>query len=120
MGHFSLFVCSGIDHSQRMLRKLISKATISAIAPIGFAVDFESDIQPIFEEHCASCHGDRKQKGDVRVDRRADLLRGGESGIPSLVPGDPAESYLLEMLEIRIDSGCRSKKIIARGTDRLD
>ena len=98
MGHFGLFVCSGIDHSQLMVRKLISTATISAIAPIGFAVDFESDIQPIFEEHCASCHGDRKQKGDVHVDRRADLLRGGESGIPSLVPGDPAESYLLEML----------------------
>ena len=98
VGHFSLFVPSGIDHSNRMLRKLMYTAMICAIALNGFAVDFETDIQPIFEEHCASCHGDRKQKGDVRMDRRADLLRGGESGIPSLVPGNPADSYLLEML----------------------
>jgi len=98
VGHFGLFVRSGFGHIRFMLRKLISTATISAIAPIGFAVDFETDIQPIFEEHCASCHGDRKQKGDVRVDRRADLLRGGESGIPSLVPGKPGESFLIEVL----------------------
>ena len=99
MGHFGLFVRSGIGHSRLMLRKVISTATISAIAPIGFAVDFEADIQPIFEEHCASCHGDRKQKGDVRLDRRVDLLRGGESGIPSLVPGNPGESFLIEVLK---------------------
>jgi hypothetical protein len=99
MGHFGLIVRSGIGHSRLMLRKVISTATISAIAPIGFAVDFEADIQPIFEEHCASCHGDRKQKGDVRLDRRVDLLRGGESGIPSLVPGNPGESFLIEVLK---------------------
>ena len=99
MGHFGLFVRSGIGHSRLMLRKVISTATISAIAPIGFAVDFEADIQPIFEEHCASCHGVRKQKGDVRLDRRVDLLRGGESGIPSLVPGNPGESFLIEVLK---------------------
>lgn len=98
IGHFGLFGRSHIGHSRRMLWKLFYTTTISAIVPLGLAADFESDIQPIFEERCASCHGDRKQKGDVRIDRRADLLMGGESGIPSLVPGNPAESYLLEML----------------------
>ncbi len=63
------------------------------------AVDFEQDILPIFEENCFSCHGPRKQKGELRVDSRAHLLRGGDSGIPSLIPGNPTESYLVELLK---------------------
>lgn len=70
-----------------------------AAAPAAFAVDFEKDILPIFEEHCISCHGPKKQKGEIRLDRRAHLLRGGDSGIPSVIPGDSAESYLIELLE---------------------
>ncbi len=69
-----------------------------ASLPATVAVDFETEIQPIFEEHCYSCHGPRKQKGDMRLDQRASLLKGGESGIPSLVPGDPVDSYLVELL----------------------
>jgi len=70
-----------------------------ATVPATFAVDFEKDILPIFEEHCYSCHGPKKQEGEIRLDRRAHLLRGGDSGIPSVIPGDSAESYLIELLE---------------------
>lgn len=70
-----------------------------ALAPAALPVDFETEIRPIFEEHCYSCHGPRKQKGDMRLDQRAVLLKGGESGIPSLIPGDPVESYLVELLK---------------------
>ncbi|MBN12096.1 MAG: hypothetical protein CMI17_03710 [Opitutaceae bacterium] len=70
-----------------------------ASVPAAFAVDFEKDILPIFEEHCFSCHGPKKQKGEIRLDRRAHLLRGGDSGIPSVIPGDSAESYLIELFE---------------------
>ncbi len=69
------------------------------LAVPAFSVEFESDILPIFEEHCFSCHGPKKQKGDMRLDQRAVMLKGGESGIPSLVPGDPVESYLVELLK---------------------
>ncbi len=57
---------------------------------------FESRIRPVLVEHCHSCHGAgaEKLKADLRLDTRADLLRGGESG-PALVPGDPDRSLLL-------------------------
>jgi len=31
-------------------------------------VDFGRDVRPFLEQHCVSCHGPKKQKGDFRVD----------------------------------------------------
>ncbi|MFN0198350.1 MAG: PSD1 and planctomycete cytochrome C domain-containing protein [Planctomycetaceae bacterium] len=59
-------------------------------------VDFQRDIQPILAEHCTICHGmdDTDRKSGLRLDRREDALRGGESGKASIVPGKPEESEL--------------------------
>ena len=32
------------------------------------AADFAKVVQPFFQQHCYSCHGEKKQKGDLRVD----------------------------------------------------
>lgn len=38
-------------------------------SPITIAkIDFDSQIKPIFEENCYKCHGEKKQKGDLRLD----------------------------------------------------
>ncbi len=59
-------------------------------------VDFQRDVQPILSEHCTICHGmdDTDRKSGLRLDRREDALRGGESGMVSIVPGKPEESEL--------------------------
>src|SRR5438874_11333532 len=57
-------------------------------------VDFARDVQPILEVRCFSCHGPKKQRGDLRLDRREAALKGGESG-PVIVPGKAADSLLL-------------------------
>ncbi len=62
------------------------------------AVDFEKEILPIFKEHCIECHGPDKQKSEFRIDQRAIMLTGGDSGIAALVPGDPKASYLIEVI----------------------
>ena len=56
---------------------------------------------PILVEHCLKCHGGdttKEPKGGLRVDSREALLKGGDSG-PSLVPGEPAKSRLLEAVK---------------------
>lgn len=58
-------------------------------------VDFDRDIKPIFAKHCLSCHGPDKQKADLRLDRKTDALRGGDSGA-AIIPGKPADSLLLK------------------------
>ena len=46
-------------------------------APLPDTIDFQRDVQPLFREHCVSCHGPTQQFGGLRLDRRADALRGG-------------------------------------------
>ena len=61
-------------------------------------VDFRRDIQPIFQRHCAECHGDKKDKGGLRFDRKATIFQGGDSGKPVVIPGRAAESLLLRKI----------------------
>jgi len=59
-------------------------------------VDFAKDIQPIFTKRCFECHGPDKQKSGLRLDRKADALKGGKSGKPLFLPGKSAESELFQ------------------------
>ena len=56
---------------------------------------FEEKVRPVLATNCFKCHGEEKQKGDLRLDVHEALLAGGESG-PAIVPGKPKESLLLE------------------------
>src|SRR5438105_3378245 len=58
-------------------------------------VDFARDIQPIFIKRCYECHGPDKQKHDLRLDRKAEALKGGKSGKPLLLPGKNDESEII-------------------------
>jgi len=56
---------------------------------------FEQNVRPLLAQNCYSCHGDKKQKGGLRLDSLEAILHGGESG-PAVVPGKPAESLIVE------------------------
>jgi hypothetical protein len=60
---------------------------------------FEQKIRPILVKHCYECHSAqaKKLRGGLRLDSRADLLKGGTSG-SALVPGKPDESLLIQAL----------------------
>src|SRR5262249_54869960 len=45
---------------------------------------FEKKVRPVFVNHCQECHGDKKQRGSLRVTSRATLLKGGDTG-PAIV-----------------------------------
>ena len=32
------------------------------------SIDYDTDVRPILESHCIKCHGDKVQKGDLRLD----------------------------------------------------
>ena len=55
---------------------------------------FEKQIRPILITHCAECHGEKKQEAGLRLDRKADALRGSDVE-PVIKPGDPHESPLI-------------------------
>jgi Protein of unknown function (DUF1553)/Protein of unknown function (DUF1549)/Planctomycete cytochrome C len=70
---------------------LIAAHATAAEAP----VSFQRDVRPILSKHCFECHAADTQESNLRVDRRADLLKGGKSGRAGVVPGRSADSRLL-------------------------
>ena len=78
-----------------------SLLTLFLLSAVAYAVEYEDDILPILEDHCLKCHGPDKQKAGLRVDQRWSLLRGGDGGFPSLVPGDASKSHLIERIKSR-------------------
>jgi len=59
-------------------------------------VSYYKQIRPIFQANCQGCHQPAKAKGEYLMTSFAALLQGGESGSAAIVPGKPAESYLIE------------------------
>ncbi len=60
-------------------------------------VFFETEVRPILARNCYRCHGAKKQEGELRVDSREALLKGGESG-EAVVPGNREESLLINAI----------------------
>ena len=56
-------------------------------------VDFQKDIQPIFEKSCYSCHGPNMQMNGLRLDTKQSAFAGGKSG-KVILPGKASESPL--------------------------
>ncbi len=78
------------------------------------AVDFARDIKPIFEARCYACHGPDKQKSQLRLDRKADAFKGGDSHAPDIISGKGAESPL-----IRFVSGADKDLVMPPKGERL-
>jgi hypothetical protein len=60
---------------------------------------FEKKIRPVLVRYCYECHSTAasKVKGELLVDSRDSIRRGGETG-PAVVPGKPSESLILSAL----------------------
>lgn len=71
---------------------------ILLVASAAPAVDFTQDVEPILASHCLDCHGPETQESQFRLDRLANLLAGGDSGEPAVVPEKPNGSFLVKLI----------------------
>ncbi|WP_417384141.1 PSD1 and planctomycete cytochrome C domain-containing protein [Gimesia sp.] len=76
---------------------------------------FEQHVRPLFVKHCLECHGAKKQFAELRLDSRAALLKGGESG-PAVKLNHPEQSLLMsavrrESLEMPPDNALTPDEI---------
>lgn len=55
---------------------------------------YAKDIRPLFEASCFGCHGEKKQKGELRLDSLEATLKGGENG-KAIVVGKSKDSPLV-------------------------
>jgi cytochrome c553 len=81
---FALTACTGVP------------AQAADVRPDPAQVEFfEKQVRPLLVKSCHQCHGPDKKKGGLRLDSRAALLAGGDSG-PAVVPGQPDKSRLVQ------------------------
>ncbi len=74
-------------------------------------IDYDTQVRPILQTKCFSCHQGDKVKGKLRLDTRAAALKGGVSGKAAIVPGLPEKSELIA----RITSMDKDEKMPPQG-----
>jgi len=81
----------------------VSKIDVSKLPPPADkkGITYAKDIRPLFEASCFRCHGEERQKGELRLDSLEAVLKGGEDG-KVVVPGASKKS-LLVIAASRID-----------------
>ena len=65
--------------------------------------DYAKVVQPIFDAHCVSCHGPKKEKGKLRLDTLEATLKGGKN--PTFTVGKPDSSMLLSRVFLNRTAG---------------
>jgi mono/diheme cytochrome c family protein len=97
-------------YHQRMIEALplcwLAAVSLSAVRaepaplppPSAHPVDFIQDVQPILASTCLSCHGPEKQRADYRLDVKSTALTGGADHAPNIIPGNSAESPLIQFV----------------------
>src|SRR3954470_367164 len=67
-------------------------------------VSYYKDIRPILQQNCNGCHQPANPLGGHVTTDHATLLKPGEREKAGVVPGKPAQSYLIEQIKVH-DNG---------------
>lgn len=79
--------------NRALITTLFATLLLSPSAAATRAVDFETEIAPIFAQHCVRCHSAGHAQGDVSLATISDLKAND-----FVVPGDASGSYLIELI----------------------
>ncbi len=98
-GHLGGSLTHGSDYLTAPLNSGNAKngITIPPIPNVQEAFVYQNAIQPLLKNRCYSCHGSEKQKGKLRLDEEAYILKGGEDG-NTIIKGKAEESELIKRL----------------------
>jgi Planctomycete cytochrome C len=72
------------------------------IADIREARVYSDVIQPMLQGHCYGCHGSERQKGKLRLDDSAWIVKGGKDGVV-VRPFRPEESELIKRILLPVE-----------------
>jgi hypothetical protein len=61
-------------------------------------IDYNTQVKPIFNNKCISCHGGVKREANFSLLFRQEALAAAESGKKAIIPGDPDHSELVKRI----------------------
>ena len=68
---------------------LLTAAAITVFLLPKTKIDFNTQVKPIFNKKCITCHGGVKQKAGFSLLFREEALGNTKSGKPAIIPGNP-------------------------------
>jgi uncharacterized membrane protein/mono/diheme cytochrome c family protein len=96
-GHLGGSITHGEDYLTAAFSTADAPTTVKPISNVQEAVVYNDIIKPILSSKCYSCHGNSKQKGELRLDEPAAILKGGKEG--AAIEWDNADkSHLIERI----------------------
>lgn len=95
---------------------LIAFSLFSSEKPI----DFNTQVKPILNKKCISCHGGVKQQGGFSVLFREEALAKTKSGKPAIIPGHPEDSEFIKRLKSNDPEERMPYKHPALSNDEID
>nr|WP_231465476.1 c-type cytochrome domain-containing protein [Pedobacter sp. Leaf132] len=103
-GHLGGSLTHGADYLSDPLSKNTETngKAIPNIPNIQDAFVYENAIQPLLKNRCYSCHGNEKQKGNLRLDQKEYILKGGKGG-KTLIIGNAEDSELIKRIMLPIN-----------------
>lgn len=107
-GHLGGSLTHGSDYLTKPLGSIFGKdsavnSVIKPIPDVQEAFVYNDIVTPILQTRCYSCHGVNKQKGKLRMDDAAMLLKGGKDG-KVVEPGNAEGSELIKRLLLPVDN----------------
>lgn len=101
-GHLGGSLTHGSDYLSKPLAGIFSndagtEVQRKPIANVQKALVYQDLVQPVLESRCYSCHGKNKQKGKLRLDNIASIMKGGEDG-KIISPAHADSSLMIQRL----------------------
>jgi uncharacterized membrane protein len=109
-GHFGSELTHGDDYLTSALPGNADQPDLTAGPQYSFASlkgpltepqikELNLQVRSILAHNCYSCHGQAKQKGELRLDSKAAIFKGGKNG-SILIPGNPQKSEVVRRLHL--------------------
>ena len=107
-GHYGAYLTHGEDYLSSVLPSQsstfgVDSSFILASAKGGLneeqVQELNLQVRAIFAHNCNKCHGEAKRKGDLRLDKKEFIMKGGEDGAV-IISGNPAESDLIRRIKL--------------------
>jgi Protein of unknown function (DUF1553)/Protein of unknown function (DUF1549)/Planctomycete cytochrome C len=80
---------------------LLMSVLILAISTRHKPIDFTTQVKPILNRNCITCHGGVRQKGGFSLLFREEALAKTKSGKVAIIPGDPDHSEMIRRISLK-------------------
>jgi len=80
---------------------LIISVLIFIISTRQKSIDFTTQVKPIINRNCITCHGGVRQKGGFSLLFREEALAKTKSGKLAIIPGDPDHSEMIRRITLK-------------------